>query len=95
MTAPRRLTGLPATAPVELTDGGLLITPLVITDPDVLAAARRAQSSGQDLAAWLPVALPMGGHPAETVLHLIRGEEPAPLSVGLVLQRLSLGRSRG
>ena len=40
-------------------------------------------------------ALPLGGHAAETVLHLIRGEEPAPISIGFLLQCLSLGRKDG
>jgi NADH dehydrogenase len=40
-------------------------------------------------------ALPLGGHAAETVLHLVRGEEPAPISIGFLLQCLSLGRKDG
>jgi len=40
-------------------------------------------------------ALPLGGHAAETVLHLFRGEEPDAISVGFALQCLSLGRKRG
>ncbi len=40
-------------------------------------------------------ALPLGGHAAQTVLHLIRGEEPAPISIGFLLQCLSLGRKDG
>ncbi len=40
-------------------------------------------------------ALPLGGHAAETVLHLVRGQEPAPISIGFVVQCLSLGRKDG
>jgi NADH dehydrogenase FAD-containing subunit len=40
-------------------------------------------------------ALPLGGHAAETVLRLIRGQEPARISIGFVLQCLSLGRKDG
>ncbi|MYT31325.1 MULTISPECIES: FAD-dependent oxidoreductase [unclassified Streptomyces] len=40
-------------------------------------------------------ALPMGAHGADTVLALIRGERPSPLSVGMVGQGISLGRRDG
>jgi NADH dehydrogenase FAD-containing subunit len=40
-------------------------------------------------------ALPLGGHAAETVLHLIRGHQPTPISIGFLLQCLSLGRKDG
>ncbi len=50
---------------------------------------------GAHLRMGCAVALPLGGHAAETVLHLIRQEQPAPISIGLVLQCLSLGRRRG
>jgi NADH dehydrogenase len=50
---------------------------------------------GSHLRMGCAVALPLGGHAAETVLHLIRGEEPSPISIGLVMQCLSLGRRRG
>ncbi|KAA2257558.1 pyridine nucleotide-disulfide oxidoreductase [Solihabitans fulvus] len=37
-------------------------------------------------------AIPLGAHGADTVLALIRGEEPTPLSIGLVGQAVGLGR---
>ncbi|MEV4921352.1 NAD(P)/FAD-dependent oxidoreductase [Streptomyces roseoverticillatus] len=40
-------------------------------------------------------AMPMGAHGADTVLALIRGERPAPLSIGMVGQAISLGRHDG
>ncbi|MFC9437623.1 NAD(P)/FAD-dependent oxidoreductase [Nocardia sp. NPDC057030] len=40
-------------------------------------------------------AIPMGAHGADTVLALIRGEEPEPLSLGLAGQAISLGRRDG
>ncbi len=40
-------------------------------------------------------ALPMGAHGADTVLALIQGERPAPLSIGMVGQGISLGRRDG
>ncbi len=52
-------------------------------------------SVGAHLRMSCAVALPLGGHAAETVLHLIRGEQPEPISVGLMMQCLSLGRNDG
>ena len=52
-------------------------------------------SVGAHLRMSCAAALPLGGHAAETVLHLIRGHEPAPISIGFVLQCLSLGRKDG
>jgi NADH dehydrogenase FAD-containing subunit len=40
-------------------------------------------------------ALPLGGHAAVTLLAAIRGDDPAPLSVGFLIQCLSLGRKKG
>ena len=40
-------------------------------------------------------ALPLGGHAADTVLRLVRGQAPTAVSIGFVLQCLSLGRKRG
>jgi NADH dehydrogenase len=52
-------------------------------------------SVGGHLRMGCAVALPLGGHAAETVVAQLRGEEPRPISVGLVLQCVSLGRKRG
>lgn len=40
-------------------------------------------------------AIPMGAHGADTVLALIRDEEPKPLSLGMAGQAISLGRRDG
>ncbi|MBF6330352.1 FAD-dependent oxidoreductase [Nocardia transvalensis] len=40
-------------------------------------------------------AIPMGAHGARTVLALIRGERPAPVSIGMAGQAISLGRRDG
>jgi NADH dehydrogenase len=41
------------------------------------------------------VALPLGGHAAETLLASIRGTQPSALSVGFLIQCISLGRKKG
>jgi NADH dehydrogenase len=40
------------------------------------------------------VALPLGGHAAETLLACIRGTRPTALSVGFLIQCISLGRKK-
>lgn len=52
-------------------------------------------SNGAHLRMGCAVALPLGGHAAETVLHHLRGTTAVPASVGFVVQCLSLGRRRG
>lgn len=37
-------------------------------------------------------ALPLGGHAAETLLACVRGTQPAALSIGFLIQCISLGR---
>jgi NADH dehydrogenase len=69
-----------------------------ITAPNIIGAGDAVVTPpgvGSHLRMGCAVALPLGGHAAETVLHLIRKEEPKPISIGLILQCLSLGRSRG
>jgi len=52
-------------------------------------------SNGAHLRMGCAVALPLGGHAAETLLHHLRGTSAAPASVGFLVQCLSLGRKRG
>jgi NADH dehydrogenase len=52
-------------------------------------------SVGAHLRMSCAAALPLGGHAADTVLHLIRGQQPTPISIGFLLQCLSLGRKDG
>lgn len=51
-------------------------------------------SVGAHLRMSCAAALPLGGHAAETVLNLIRGDEPAPISVGFVPAVRQLGQER-
>ncbi len=69
-----------------------------ITAPNIIGAGDAVVTPpgvGSHLRMGCAVALPLGGHAAETALHLIRDEQPKPLSIGLILQCLSLGRRRG
>ncbi|MGV4927035.1 MULTISPECIES: NAD(P)/FAD-dependent oxidoreductase [unclassified Streptomyces] len=59
---------------------------------DAVAPPRQV---GAHLRMSCQAALPMGAHGADTVLALIRGERPAPLSIGMVGQGISLGRRDG
>lgn len=66
--------------------------------PDIIGAGDAVvtpASVGAHLRMSCAAALPLGGHAAETVLHLIRGSEPTPISIGFLLQCLSLGRKDG
>ncbi|MEO5835054.1 MAG: FAD-dependent oxidoreductase, partial [Nakamurella sp.] len=68
------------TAPRVIGAGDAVVTPATV---------------GSHLRMSCAVALPLGGHAAETVLHLLRGQQPKPISVGFIMQCLSLGRRRG
>jgi NADH dehydrogenase len=58
-------------------------------------AVRVPESVGAHLRMSCAAALPLGGAAAETVLAAIRGQQPKPISVGYLLQCLSLGRKNG
>jgi NADH dehydrogenase FAD-containing subunit len=67
-------------------------------DPRVVGAGDAVvvdDPAGAHLRMSCAAALPLGGTAAATVLARLRGQEPAPLSVGFALQCLSLGRRRG
>jgi NADH:ubiquinone reductase (H+-translocating) len=66
--------------------------PTIVGAGDAIVTPR---SVGAHLRMSCAAALPLGGHAAETVLHLIRRDEPAPISIGFVLQCVSLGRKDG
>lgn len=69
-----------------------------LTAPNIIGAGDAVVTPaavGSHLRMGCAVALPLGGHAAQTVLHLIRNEQPEPISIGLILQCLSLGRRRG
>ncbi|KAA0022153.1 NAD(P)/FAD-dependent oxidoreductase [Antrihabitans cavernicola] len=57
----------------------------VVTPPDV----------GAHLRMGCATALPLGAQAAQTVLARLRGEQPAPMSIGFVAQCISLGRKAG
>ncbi|MFI6172527.1 NAD(P)/FAD-dependent oxidoreductase [Nocardia sp. NPDC051052] len=50
---------------------------------------------GEHLRMSCQAAIPMGAHGADTVLALIKGERPEPLSLGMAGQAISLGRRDG
>jgi NADH:ubiquinone reductase (H+-translocating) len=66
--------------------------------PDIIGAGdavRPPASVGSHLRMGCAMAIPLGGHAAETALAALRGTEPRPLSAGFVIQCLSLGRHDG
>lgn len=66
--------------------------------PDIIGAGdavRPPDSVGAHLRMSCAMALPLGGHAAQTALAQLRATEPAPLSAGFVIQCLSLGRRKG
>ena len=52
-------------------------------------------SVGSHLRMGCAIALPLGGHAAETAVALLRGRPPQPVSIGFAVQCISLGRKRG
>jgi NADH dehydrogenase len=66
--------------------------PAVIGAGDAIAAPAAVAAH---LRMGCAVALPLGGHAAETLLASIRGTAPPVLSAGFVLQCISLGRKKG
>ncbi len=66
--------------------------------PDIVGAGdavRPPASVAAHLRMSCAMAIPLGGHAADTVLHQLRGTEPRSLSAGFAVQCLSLGRRRG
>ncbi|MFI6999017.1 NAD(P)/FAD-dependent oxidoreductase [Nocardia sp. NPDC050175] len=58
-------------------------------------AAAPPRHVGEHLRMSCQAAIPMGAHGADTVLALLRGQRPEPLSLGLAGQAISLGRRDG
>ncbi|WP_206751965.1 NAD(P)/FAD-dependent oxidoreductase [Kribbella sp. VKM Ac-2568] len=69
-----------------------LDAPRVVAAGDAMAAP---DVVGRHLRMGCASALPLGAHAAGTVLAAIRGQEPTRVSVGYVVQCISLGRRRG
>ncbi|WP_274911261.1 NAD(P)/FAD-dependent oxidoreductase [Streptomyces sp. WZ-12] len=87
--------GLPVTADGRLrTDDALVCVghERIVGAGDAVAPP---EGVGSHLRMSCQAAMPMGAHGADTVLALIRGERPAPLSIGMVGQGISLGRRDG
>ncbi len=69
-----------------------------IDHPEIVGAGdavRPPPSVGAHLRMSCAMAIPLGGHAADTVLARLRGTTPLPLSAGFIVQCLSLGRRRG
>ncbi|WP_183086436.1 NAD(P)/FAD-dependent oxidoreductase [Mycetocola zhadangensis] len=58
-------------------------------------AVRLPESVGAHVRMGCAMALPLGGAAAATALAILRGEQPPTVSVGFLVQCVSLGRSRG
>jgi NADH dehydrogenase FAD-containing subunit len=66
--------------------------------PDIIGAGdavRPPAAVGAHLRMGCAVAIPIGGHAAETALARLRGTAPETLDVGFLIQCISLGRKRG
>ena len=66
--------------------------------PRIVAAGdamRAPEAVGKHLRMGCASALPLGAHAAGTVLAAIRGQQPTRVSVGYIVQCISLGRGRG
>ena len=66
--------------------------------PDIIGAGdavRPPASVGAHLRMGCAVAIPIGGHAADTALARLRGTAPRPLDVGFLIQCISLGRKKG
>lgn len=69
-----------------------------IGHPDIIGAGdavRPPASVGSHLQMSCAMAIPLGGHAANTALAHLRGTPPEPLSAGFIIQCLSLGRRSG
>lgn len=90
-----RRSGLPVSADGRLrTDDTLVCVDhgRIVGVGDAVAPPRHV---GEHLRMSCQAAIPMGAHGADTVLALIRGAAPEPLSLGMAGQAISLGRRDG
>ena len=90
-----RVSGLPVDAM-----GRLLVDEQlrVVGRPEIVGAGdavRPPDSVGAHLRMGCAVAMPLGGHAADTVLAMLRGTAPTGLDVGFAAQCISLGRRAG
>jgi NADH dehydrogenase len=58
-------------------------------------AVRLPDSVGRHVRMGCAMALPLGGAAAGTILATLHGEQPKPVSVGFILQCISIGRADG
>lgn len=69
-----------------------------IDHPDIIGAGDAVQppaSVGAHLRMSCAMALPLGGHAANTSLAQLRATQPQPLTAGFIIQCISLGRRKG
>jgi NADH dehydrogenase FAD-containing subunit len=69
-----------------------LDAPRIVAAGDAMTAP---ETVGKHLRMGCASALPLGAHAAGTVLAAIRGQQPTRVSVGYIVQCISLGRGRG
>lgn len=90
-----RTSGLPTDAAGRLLVDAALRSPAA---PHVLGAGDATvlpDDVGAHLRMGCAMALPLGAHAADTALAQLRGQEPEPVSLGYLLQCISLGRRAG
>jgi NADH dehydrogenase len=93
-TAGFSLPELAATSGLSTDADGRLLTDETLTSVDdarIVAAGDAAAPSGLPLRMSVQAANPLGAHAADTVLHRIAGEDPAPIEIALFFQCISLG----
>jgi NADH:ubiquinone reductase (H+-translocating) len=84
-----------ATSGLSTDADGRLLTDETLTTVDdgrIVAAGDSAAPSNLPLRMSMQAANPLGAHAADTVLHRIAGQEPAPIDIALFFQCISLGR---
>jgi NADH dehydrogenase FAD-containing subunit len=97
-TAGFRLPELAAASGLATDADGRLLTDETltsVTDGRIVAAGDSAAPSDLPLRMSMQAAVPLGAHAADTVLHRIAGEAPAPIDTALFFQCISLGRTVG
>ncbi|MBX7434728.1 FAD-dependent oxidoreductase [Mycobacterium sp. Y57] len=90
--------GLAAASGLTTDAAGRLVTDETLTSVDderIVAAGDAAAPSNQPYRMSCQAALPLGAQAAETVLARVAGADPAPATVPMTGQCISLGRGRG
>ncbi|MFD4468002.1 NAD(P)/FAD-dependent oxidoreductase [Rhodococcus sp. NPDC058505] len=90
-----RRSGLPVDTQGRLRTDGALVVPGHPTIVGVGDAVAPPDSVAGHIRMSCQAAIPLGAHGADTVLALLDGRDPEPLSMGFLLQCVSLGRRAG